>query len=127
MVFKKLRTRASEQSSDEYVVALDIGTEFVKALIARVKGEDLEIIGVGRKRQEPSDMHSGAIADIAGVVQNCEQALAEAEEQAGLQAKRAVIGIAGELVKGNTSTIRYRRSEERRVGEGCSSSQARRS
>lgn len=111
MVFKKLRERAGEQTSDEYVVALDIGTEFVKALIAKVKGDDLEIIGVGRKRQEPSDMHSGAIADIAGVVQNCEQALAEAEEQAGLQGKRAVIGIAGELVKGNTSTIRYRRPQ----------------
>jgi len=111
MVFKKLRANRSEQSSDDYVVALDIGTEFVKALIARVNGDDLEIIGVGRKRQEPSDMHSGAIADIAGVVQNCEAALAEAEDQAGLQAKRAVIGIAGELVKGNTSTIKYRRPQ----------------
>lgn len=111
MVFKKLRQKASNQGSDDYVVALDIGTEFVKALIARVKGDDLEIIGVGRKRQEQSDMHSGAIADIAGVVQNCEEALAEAEDQAGLQAKRAVIGIAGELVKGNTSTIRYRRPQ----------------
>lgn len=111
MVLKSLRKKASEQGSDEYVVALDIGTEFVKALIARVKGDDLEIIGVGRKRQEQSDMHSGAIADISGVVQNCEQALAEAEEQAGLQVKRAVIGIAGELVKGTTSTIKYRRPQ----------------
>lgn len=111
MVFKKLRTKTSDQSNDDYVVAVDIGTEFVKALIAKVKDDDLEIVGVGRKRQEMSDMHSGAIADIAGVVQNCEEALAEAEEQAGLQAKRAVIGIAGELVKGNTSTIRYRRPQ----------------
>ena len=56
-------------------------------------------------------MHSGAIADIAGVVQNCEDALSEAEEQAGLQAKRVIIGIAGELVKGVTNTIRYRRPQ----------------
>jgi cell division protein FtsA len=111
MVFKKLRTKKGSESSDDYIVALDIGTEFAKALIARVNGDDLEIVGVGRKRQETSDMHSGAIADIAGVVQNCEEALAEAEDQAGLQAKRAVIGIAGELVKGNTSTIRYRRPQ----------------
>jgi len=111
MVFKKFRTKKSEQNNDDYVVALDVGTEFVKVLIARVMGDDLEIIGVGRKRQEMSDMHSGAIADISGVVQNCEQALAEAEEQAGLQVKRAVIGIAGELVKGTTSTIRYRRPQ----------------
>ncbi len=111
MVLSKLRAKRNEQGSDEHVVAVDIGTEFVKALIARVKDDDLEIIGVGRKRQETSDMHSGAIADISGVVQNCEQALAEAEEQAGLQVKRAVIGIAGELVKGTTSTIRYRRPQ----------------
>ena len=54
-------------------------------------------------------MHSGAIADISGVVRNCETALIDAEEQAGLQAKKVVIGIAGELVKGVTNTIRYRR------------------
>lgn len=111
MVFKKLRTKSDDKASDDHIVALDVGTEFAKALIAKVKGDDLEIIGVGRKRQEPSDMHSGAIADISGVVQNCEEALAEAEEQAGMQVKRAVIGIAGELVKGNTSTIKYRRPQ----------------
>lgn len=53
----------------------------------------------------------GAIADIAGVVRNCEAALSEAEEQAGVQGKRCVIGIAGELVKGVTNTIRYRRPQ----------------
>ncbi|HRJ91288.1 MAG TPA: cell division FtsA domain-containing protein [Candidatus Saccharibacteria bacterium] len=93
------------------MVALDIGTEFVKALIARLDNDELTIVGMGRARQDVSDMHSGAIADIAGVVQNCETALAEAEDQAGLQAKRVIIGIAGELVKGTTSTIRYRRPQ----------------
>ena len=111
MVFEKFRLGAKEQATDDYVVALDIGTEFVKALIAKLDGETLKIVGVGRTRQEVSDMHSGAIADIAGVVRNCEEALAEAEDQAGLQAKRVVIGIAGELVKGVTNTIRYRRPQ----------------
>ena len=112
MVFNKLRAAAAKHEPDEnYIVGLDIGTEFVKALIARVDGESLEIVGVGRARQDVSDMHSGAIADIAGVVHNCEEALADAEDQAGLQAKRAVIGIAGELVKGLTNTIKYRRPQ----------------
>ena len=79
------RFRKSRRASDEdYIVALDVGTEFVKALIARLDGEELQIVGVGRARQEVSDMHSGAIADIAGVVRNCEEALAQAEEAAGL-------------------------------------------
>lgn len=111
MVFEKLRSVTKRDSDDDYIVGLDIGTEFVKALIAKVNGETLEIIGVGRARQDVSDMHSGAIADIAGVVRNCEEALAEAEDQAGLQAKKVVIGIAGELVKGVTNTIKYRRPQ----------------
>lgn len=112
MVFDKLRSKAQDKIENEYIVALDIGTEFVKALIAKQKDDEtLDIVGVGRARQDISDMHSGAIADIAGVVRNCEEALAEAEDQAGLQAKRVVIGIAGELVKGVTNTIRYRRPQ----------------
>jgi cell division protein FtsA len=111
MVFGKLRNRSQNKPNNDYVVALDIGTEFVKALIAKQTGETLEIVGVGRARQDISDMHSGAIADISGVVRNCEEALSEAEDQAGLQAKRVVIGIAGELVKGVTNTIRYRRPQ----------------
>lgn len=114
MVFDKLITKAKETTAkrdNDYIVALDIGTEFVKALIAHVKDDSLEIIGVGRARQDVSDMHSGAVADISGVVRNCEDALSQAEEQAGLQAKRVVIGIAGELVKGVTNTIRYRRPQ----------------
>ncbi|NCO10667.1 hypothetical protein GW746_01300 [Candidatus Saccharibacteria bacterium] len=109
MAFDKLKRK--KVSNDDYVVALDIGTEFVKALIAKLDGEELQIVGMGRSRQEVSDMHSGAIADIAGVVRNCEEALADAEDQAGLQARKVVIGIAGELVKGVTDTIRYRRPQ----------------
>ena len=110
MVLEKIRA-ARKARLDNYIVALDIGTEFVKALIAEVKDDSLEIIGAGRAQQEIGDMHSGAIADISGVVRNCEKALAEAEDQAGFQASRVVIGIAGELVKGVTNTIRYRRPQ----------------
>lgn len=99
----------SSGNSERLLVGLDIGTDRAKALIARVEGDDLEVIGVGRAAQSLSDMQSGAIADIAGVVANCEKALARAEEMAGVSARQAVIGIAGELVKGITTTIKYRR------------------
>lgn len=116
MILDKLKPKLPLKSTphDDTILALDIGTEYVKALIARVKGEKIEIVGVGRTHQELSDMHSGAIADIAGAVRNCEDALAQAEEAAGFQARRCVIGIAGELVKGVTNTIRYRRPEPNR-------------
>lgn len=92
------------------VLALDIGTEFVKAVIAkRGKNGQLRVVGVGRARQESTNMYAGAIADISGVVAVCEKALNQAEKMAGARASLATVGIAGELIKGATSTIRYRR------------------
>jgi len=101
--------KSRSKGSDQYVVALDIGTENVKALIGRVRGDSIEIVGVGRAHQQLTDMQAGAISDIAGVVSNCDIALAQAEEQAGVSVRTAVIGIAGELVKGTTTTVRCAR------------------
>ena len=56
-------------------------------------------------------MQTGAIADIAGVVDNCDKALSDAEKQAGVDARDVVIGIAGELVKGMTSTVSLKRPQ----------------
>jgi cell division protein FtsA len=93
-----------------YLVSLDIGTEFVKALIGEVKGDTIEILGVGRQRQRLTDMSSGAVTDIRGVVDNCDTALRMAEKMSGVVAKDVVIGIAGELVKGASTVIRYKRA-----------------
>ena len=69
----------------------------------------LEIVGVGKCHQQLTDMQAGAISDIAGVVANCDEALNQAEQQANVSARSAIIGIAGELVKGTTTTIRCTR------------------
>jgi cell division protein FtsA len=110
-----------KKSEQKYIVSLDIGTEFVKALIGEVKEKTneetgkteqfVEIIGTGKKRQRLTDMANGAVTDIAGVVDNCDAALRKAEEQAEVVAKDAVLGIAGELVKGGTTSVSYRRSK----------------
>lgn len=106
----KIKQSDKKQPIGQYLVALDIGTEFVKALIGRVVGNEVEIIGVGRSHQQLSDMQAGAISDIAAVVANCDKALADAEQQAEVtNARTAIIGIAGELVKGTTSTVRFTR------------------
>ena len=92
------------------ILALDIGTEFVKAVLARpAKKGNLEILGVGKARQVEGNMHAGAVADIPAVVSVCEDALSQAEEQAGERANLTVVGIAGELIKGNTTTVNYAR------------------
>ncbi len=104
-------SKPAKEGNDQLIVALDIGTEFVKALIGRVNGDEIEIIGVGRVHQELNDMQAGAIADITGVVRNCNEALNQAEKQAGSSVRAAVIGIAGELVKGTTTTVRCSRKD----------------
>jgi cell division protein FtsA len=107
---QKVRTKtSSSKTTDQYLVALDIGTEFVKALIGRVTEAGIEIVGVGRAHQELNDMQAGAIADIASVVRNCDEALNQAEKQAGVSTKAAILGIAGELVKGTTTSVRVNR------------------
>lgn len=109
--YLKLPNFFKVKTKTDHIVALDIGTEFVKALIGRVAGDTLEIIGVGRQRQRLTDMQSGTVTDIAGVVENCDAALKRAEEMAGVVAKDAVVGIAGELVKGASTMISYRRAK----------------
>jgi cell division protein FtsA len=106
-----VRARSSKPS-EQYLVALDIGTEFVKALVGKIGEEGaIEIIGVGRAHQALSDMQAGAIADIASVVENCDKALNQAETQANVSVRTAIIGIAGELVKGTTTTVRVARKQ----------------
>jgi cell division protein FtsA len=96
--------------------ALDVGTEFAKALVFEIDDAGNGIVrGVGRKRQGLSHMQSGTVADIAAVVDNCAVALQEAEEMAGFRPRQVVIGIAGELVKGFTTT----HSQERKKPEAA--------
>ncbi len=115
----KLPGFTKKKKSGQYLVALDIGTEYAKALIGQVRDNTdstgktyqvVEVIGVGRQRQRLTDMAGGAVTDIAGVVENCDAALRRAEEMAEIVAKDAVLGIAGELVKGGTTSVSYRRA-----------------
>jgi cell division protein FtsA len=100
--------------------ALDVGTEFAKALVFEIDDEGHGTVrGVGRKRQGLSHMQSGTVADIAAVVDNCSVALQEAEEMAGFRPTQVVIGIAGELVKGfTTSHSQERKKPDIPISEG---------
>ncbi len=101
---RRLWHREGGEESLTACTALDIGTEFAKALVFDIRDDGRGVVrGVGRKRQGLSHMQSGTVADIAAVVDNCSVALQEAEEMAGFRPTQVVIGIAGELVKGFTT------------------------
>ncbi|HBI16737.1 MAG: cell division protein (septum formation) [Candidatus Moranbacteria bacterium GW2011_GWF2_34_56] len=103
----------SIQKKSDVMLALDIGTEVIKALVFRVDSTNNKsvVIGVGKIRQELGNMQSGAVSDIAGVVKIAREAIDIAKEKAGVKnVKHAIVGIAGELVKGTTTTVHYERA-----------------
>jgi cell division protein FtsA len=106
---RRLLTREPSHEGLTACTALDIGTEFAKALVFEIDGGHGVVKGVGRKRQGLAHMQSGTVADISAVVDNCAVALQEAEEMAGFRPEQVVIGIAGELVKGFTTVFDQQR------------------
>ncbi len=112
MAFLRRLWSREEEPVPAACTALDIGTEFAKALVFEIDDAGKGTVrGVGRKRQGLSHMQSGTVADIAAVVDNCAVALQEAEEMAGFRPTQVVIGIAGELVKGFTTTLTQERKK----------------
>ncbi|MBI4232396.1 hypothetical protein HY605_04135 [Candidatus Peregrinibacteria bacterium] len=106
-IFRRIKKR----SSDAHFLALDIGTDMIKALICEAEGGKGKILGVGRKRQKLGDMQSGVVTDIASVIANCHSAIKEAENMAGVSTTKMIMGISGELVKGATVTTSYIRRD----------------
>ncbi len=77
-----------------------------------VIGKRAALRGFGKVHQRLGDIQSGAVTDIASVVNNCKEAIRLASKEAELPPTKMVIGIAGEFVKGSTSTISYKREEK---------------
>lgn len=105
-----LFSRITRPKENAYI-ALDIGTEVVKALVCISEGTKGRVIGVGRKQQKLGDMQSGVVTDISSVIANSYDAIKEASKMAGVNPDQMVMGIAGELVKGATITTTYMRKE----------------
>jgi len=99
------------KKKENVALSLDVGTEFVKALIFRIEQDKGYVTGVGRQRQRLSDMQGGAVTDIQGVIENCQKALTAAQTEAKQNVTQTIIGIAGELVKGTTTAVKYIRDD----------------
>lgn len=114
-LWQRLRKRAQPDEEGVFFTVLDVGTAVVKALVCQVRDEGARVVGVGRERQGAGAMQAGAITDIAAVVDACDQALRQAEDMTEqvlgqkVVPDQAVLGIAGELVKGAACTVRVQR------------------
>ena len=110
-VLSALQEWGTPPEHNSYILALDIGTEFVKALICKVDNGTGTVVGVGRQSQRLGDMYHGGIIDIDNVLVNVEHAVQEAEAMAKVSADQVILGIAGELVKGVSTTVEYTREQ----------------
>ena len=100
-----------KKKQNNWAISLDIGTEFVKALVFEVIDGEGHVRGAGRAHQKLSDMQGGGVTDIHGVAHNCEKAIEQAATQAQFLPNQAIVGIAGELVKGATTTVKVARQK----------------
>lgn len=101
----------NKKKLSNYALALDIGTSVAKALVVNIDFENHKgaIVGVGRVNQALGDMQSGAVTNIEGVVATASKAVEQACSEAKVEPDQVVLGIAGELVKGAKTTVRYER------------------
>lgn len=100
------------RNASEKYLALDIGTEVIKALVFEVAPKEKKgiILGVGKEFQMPGNMRSGAISHIQGVIESSKIAIERAKKNAHVKnVSKCILGIAGELVKGTTTTVHYER------------------
>jgi cell division protein FtsA len=80
------------------IVALDIGTSKVAAIVGEVSEEgELEIVGIGT---HPSrGLKKGVVVNIESTVQSIQRAIEEAELMAGCQIDSVYAGIAGSHIR----------------------------
>jgi cell division protein FtsA len=88
----------SKKQSPNVVVALDIGTSKIVALVAKVGTNGrMELIGIGR---HPSrGLRRGVVVDIDATVDAIQHAVDAAEQMSGMQIEHVYVGIAGSHIK----------------------------
>lgn len=86
---------------DSLVVGLDIGTTKICALVAEMKENQPEILGVGLSPSK--GLRKGVVINIEATVQSIKKAIDEAEVMAGCKIQSVYAGIAGSHIRGFNS------------------------
>src|SRR5690606_6226948 len=90
------------KDSKNLLVALDIGTSKVAAIVAEIKPDDtLEIVGMGS--QPSRGLKKGVVVNIESTVNAIQRALQEAELMADCKIRDVYAGIAGSHIKSYNS------------------------
>lgn len=119
MLFKILKKKSSssnqEELSNKYFLALDIGTEVLKALVFSPTNLGVDIWASYHLKQQIRAMRSGVVLDKQLIIQNIRMILYKLKEEYNLEHEFsvAVLGLAGELVNGISITVDYDRFDKK--------------
>ncbi len=93
------------------VLVLDIGSAKILALVLEADASTGagKIKGVAKASFKTFDPHGGITTNFIETVAVCREAVSEALKQAKIKPEQAVLGIAGERVKGSSFTVHYER------------------
>lgn len=81
-----------------FSVGLDIGTTKIVAIIGRKNDYGkIEVLGIGRSKS--LGVHRGVVNNITQTIQSIQQAVEQAEADAGLKIGSVVVGIAGQHIR----------------------------
>lgn len=94
-------------NSNKRYLCLDIGTEYLKVIVYKIVDSNIEVLEYLRARQHNTAMKNGTVTSIRRVIETIYDTIQK------LQTKKfegAIMGIAGELVKGVMVEARYIRN-----------------
>lgn len=86
---------------DKYVVGLDIGSTKTCVLIAEIDDDQVKFLALGAA--ESKGLRKGLIVNLDAAVSSIRRAVEEAESVANIPVESAVIGVAGNHVRGVNS------------------------
>ncbi len=86
---------------DNLIVGLDFGTTKICVIVAQIKNNKLEIIGVGKSTS--TGIRKGVVINIDATTDSICKAVEEAEMVSGVKIENVYAGIAGNHIKGFNS------------------------
>ena len=111
--FLKLSTSKKPFEVGENILALDIGTEWLKSVLFTIEDLGIDVKKVARVEQQQHAMKSGVIKNLDTVLENCRLAISELNDRLAQDQypKNVVMGIAGEYIQGVSIVVNYQREE----------------
>lgn len=103
--------RKNKSIEDKRFLCLDVGTEFLKLIVFKVKDQKIHIDDYIKTKQHNAAMKNGTVTSIRRVIETIQEAVYGLKDK---QFDGAIMGIAGELVKGVMVEARYDRNDSQK-------------